>query len=298
MLATRGDALPEGPDWTHEVKWDGMRVLAEGDGTRVRLTSRTERDVSVSFPELGELAGRDLLVDGEIVSMVRGAPSFGALQERIHVRKAARARLLANTAPVTYVVFDLLRLRGRDLSAQPLSVRRNELRGLALSDENCAVPEGYDDGAMLMQATREQGLEGVVSKHLDSRYVFGHRSRGWLKFPHRARDSYVVGGWRPETDSGPCGSRIGAILVGEQVGAQVHYRGRVGSGIAGRRAGVLRELLGPLTRATSPFAEPVPGVDARGTVWVEPVLVVEVESLGLSSQGRLRQPSYQGVRAE
>ena len=298
MLATRGEVVPTGENWTHEVKWDGMRVLADGAGAGLRLTSRTENDVTVAFPEFLDLAGRDVLLDGEVVAFADGIPSFGALQERLHVQRAARARILAQRVPVTLVVFDVLRVGAADLRDEPLSTRREALAQLDLdrSHEHVQVSPAYDDGPMLLDATRSQGLEGMVSKRLDSRYLTGQRSRHWLKFPHRIRESYVVGGWRPEVGAE---SRLGAILVGSVgEGDSLWFRGRVGSGIAGRQGVMLRDLLLPLERASSPFAEPVPRVDAAGTRWVEPVLVVEVESLGVSAAGRLRQPAYQGVSAQ
>ena len=298
MLATRGDRVPTGPEWTHEIKWDGMRILADvrrDAGRGVRLTSRNENDVSASYPELLELPGRDLLLDGEVVVFDDGLPRFGALAERMHVRNARRAAALAESRPVTYLVFDVLRLDGRDLMREPLEVRRAVLEGLGLADVWWQVPQTYDDGVVLLDATDRQGLEGVVSKRLASRYEPGQRSRSWLKFAHRRRTSWVVGGWRPETGST---SRLGAVLVGEPTPDGLLYRGRVGSGIAGKVGPLLRELLEPLARPSSPFADEVPRPDALGTHWVEPVLVVDVESLGLGTQGRLRQPSYRGLRTD
>lgn len=295
MLATRGRHVPTGEEWTHEVKWDGMRLLADVRRDGVRLTSRNENDVTVTFPELHGLAGRDLLLDGEVVALADGVPSFAALADRMHVRSAGRAGRLAEVQPVTYLVFDVMRLDGRDLAREPLSTRREVLEGLGLADVSWQVPGVHDDGGLLLEVTRQQGLEGVVSKRLSSRYEFGQRSPHWLKFPHRRRDSYVVGGWRPETGSS---TRLGALLVGEPTDEGLVYRGRVGSGIAGGKGAVLRELLEPFARERSPFVDDVPRVDALGTHWVEPVVVVDVEALGLSSQQRLRQPSYQGVRSD
>ena len=298
MLATRGSHVPEGSSWSHEVKWDGMRVLADLDvrrPKRVVLTSRTENDVTVSFPELHDLPGRDVLLDGEVVALADGRPSFGALAERMHVRKSDRALRLAATTPVTFLVFDVMRLDGRDLSREPLSRRREILGGLDLAGVHWQVPAAYDDGAMLVEATRQQGLEGIVSKRLSSRYEFGVRSPHWLKFPHRRRESYVVGGWRNETGSA---SRLGALLVGTPTSDGLAYRGRVGSGIAGKVGPMLKDLLTPLARETSPFGDEVPTLDAAGTHWVEPLVVVDVEALGLSTQQRLRQPSFRGLRAD
>jgi bifunctional non-homologous end joining protein LigD len=295
MLATRGTFVPTGDEWQHEVKWDGMRVLVEvRDGT-ARLFSRNENDATVSFPELASLPVPDALLDGEVVAFADGMPSFGALAERMHVSRADRARRLAERIPVTLLAFDLLRLGDRDLLDVPLSTRRGLLVDLDLHDDRWQTPPAYDDGQMLFDATYQQGLEGIVSKRLSSRYRPGQRSKDWVKFAHRRRESYVVGGWRRETDSK---DRIGAVLLGEPTAEGLLYRGRVGSGIAGRKAVVLHEVLAGLTRTTSPFADDVPRIDALGTTWVEPVLVVDVESLGPSAQGRVRQPSYVGVRAD
>ena len=295
MLATRGSHVPTGTGWSHEVKWDGMRILANCSPERVQLSSRNQNDVTVTFPELQGLAGRDLLLDGEVVAFADGRPSFGSLAERLHVANPRRAALLADATPVTYLVFDLLRLGGVDLTAEPLSTRRELLREIGLAGDSWHVPDVYDDGAMLLEATRQQGLEGVVSKRLSSRYQAGRRSPHWLKFPHRPRSSYVVGGWRPETGSS---SRLGALLVGEPAPEGLVYRGRVGSGIAGARGPELLALLEPLNRADSPFVDAVPRLDAQGTHWVDPVVVVDVESLGLSSQQRLRQPAFIAVRQD
>ena len=295
MLATRGTHVPAGDEWQHEVKWDGMRVLVDVRRGAARLFSRNENDATVSFPELADVPTDDALLDGEVVAFADGAPSFAALAERMHVSRADRARRLAERIPVTLLVFDLLRLGDRDLMEQSLAARREILEGLDLNDDRWQTPPVYADGPMLFDATYQQGLEGIVSKRLSSRYRPGLRSKDWLKFAHRRRESYVVGGWRLETDSR---DRLGAVLVGQPTADGLLYRGRVGSGIAGRKATVLREVLAGLTRDSTPFADEVPRLDAVGATWVEPVLVVDVESLGPSAQGRIRQPSYVGTRAD
>jgi bifunctional non-homologous end joining protein LigD len=272
-----------------------MRVLVDVRHGTTRLFSRNENDATVSFPELTGLPLDDALLDGEVVAFADGMPSFGALAERMHVSRADRARVLAERCPVTLLVFDVLRVGDRDLLEEPLSVRRAVLEDLDLRDDRVQTPPVYGDGQMLFDATYQQALEGIVSKRLTSRYRPGLRSKDWLKFAHRRRESYVVGGWRPETDSR---DRLGALLVGRPGGDGLRYLGKVGSGVAGRKAVVLRDVLAGLTRARSPFAEPVPKEDAAGATWVDPVLVVEVESLGPSSQGRIRQPSYIGTRAD
>lgn len=296
MLATKGTSVPAGAEWAHEVKWDGVRVLADTSREgRTRFTSRNDNDVTLAWPDLAEppLGARDLLVDGEVIALnEQGLPDFRVLQDRMHVRKATTAARLADRVPATFMVFDLLRLDGEDLTGRPLHERRARLADLGLT--GWQVPASYDDGAMLLDATRQQGLEGIVSKRLSSRYTFDVRTPHWLKFAHRHRLSYVVGGWRPTEGT----SRLGALLVGEPTADGLMYRGRVGSGIGGRASAALTEALAAYARTSSPFADEVPRVDAKGTHWVEPVLVVDVDTHHTSRAQRLRQPSYQGVRAD
>lgn len=299
MLASAGTAIPRGPEWAHEIKWDGMRVLVDVDDGHVKLLSRNGNDVTVSFPELSALVGPgmpdNMLLDGEVVALDGGLPSFSALAERMHVSDARRARRLAIARPVTFMAFDLLRLYGVDLTSRPLAERRASLERIGLAGPNIQVPPTYDDGDALHAATLEQGLEGVVSKRLSSRYSPGRRSADWLKFPHRGSISVVIGGWRLETDSS---SRLGAVLVGRPGPNGLSYLGRVGSGLAGKAQEAVLDALRPLTIDASPFSDEVPGVDAEGTVWVRPEVVVDVQALGLSTQGRLRQPAYRGLRPD
>ena len=299
MLASQGTAIPHGPDWAHEVKWDGMRVLADVTQGRLKLLSRNANDVTTRFPELGTLAGPgmpdDMLLDGEVVALDSGVPSFSALAERMHVSDIRKASRLAVTRPVTFMVFDLLRLNGIDLTSQRLAVRREALEGIGLAGPNAQVPPAYDDGKALHAATLQQGLEGVVSKRLSSTYNPGRRSRDWLKFAHRASLSVVIGGWRLETDSA---HRLGAVLVGTPTPEGLLYRGRVGSGLAGTEQERVLVALRDLSVDAPPFADKVPKLDAQGTTWVRPEVVVDVRALGVSPRGRLRQPAYRGLRPD
>ena len=295
MLATSTDHVPVGSDWVHEVKWDGVRVLVDVTDGVVRMTSRNDNPVTLAWPDLSEppLGDRDLLVDGEVIALNdRGLPDFRVLQHRMHVRKVSEAARLAERIPATLMVFDLLRLDGDDLTGRPLAERRELLEGLGLT--RWQVPASYDDGAMLWDATGQQGLEGVVSKRLSSRYRFDTRSKDWLKRAHRHRGTFVVGGWRPQVGTA---DRLASVLVGELTGDGLMYRGRVGSGLTGATARRLQDLLQPLGVGASPFADEVPRVDALGTTWVEPVVVVDIDTHGLGYD-RLRQPSFQGVRSD
>jgi bifunctional non-homologous end joining protein LigD len=300
MLATKGTHVPGGPEWAHEVKWDGVRILGDvvaGKGGRARLFTRNGNDASLAWPEIhtSPLGDRDLLVDGEIIGLNdEGLPDFGVLQERMHVRSATAAARLAERIPATYMVFDIMRFDGEDLTALPLSERRERLEGLGL-EGSWQVPAAYDDGEMLFDATLHQGLEGIVSKRLSSRYTFDARSPHWVKLAHRHRYTYVVAGWRPQEGTS---DRLASVLVGEPTEQGLMYRGRVGSGIGGAATRLLSELVKPLEVAESPFADEVPRVDAVGTHWVEPRVVIDVDSHSRSPVKRLRQPSYRGVRSD
>lgn len=298
MLATKGDVVPTGDEWSHEVKWDGVRMLADvaAGGDRARLTTRNGNDATIAWPDLSpaRMGGRDLLVDGEVIGINdAGVPDFAVIQERMHVRSATTAARLAKSVPATFMVFDVMRLDGRDLTRLPLAERREILEGLDLG--GWQVPPTYDDGAMLREATLAQGLEGIVSKRLTSTYQPGVRSRAWLKFAHRHRFSFVVGGWRPQEGTK---DRLASLLVGEPTADGLLYRGRVGSGIGGAASRLLGEQLASREVGASPFADEVPAVDARGTRWVEPLLVVDVDSLNKMPVTRLRQPSYRGIRTD
>jgi bifunctional non-homologous end joining protein LigD len=299
MLASPTASIPTGDRWVHEVKWDGMRVLADVAGGRLSLTSRTERDVTVAFPELLGLADEyeDLLLDGEVVLLDRGLPSFASLAERFHVTDARKAAQLAAAKPVTYMAFDLLRLYGVDLTSRSWSERRATLDRLELATARWQTPPTFADGASLFAATREEGLEGVVSKRVDSPYRPGQRSPDWLKSPHRRTTSVVIGGWRPESTD-PSARRLGAVLVGLPGTGGLRFAGRVGAGLAGAAGAALLGELSPLKVDESPFAVPVPAEDAQGVRWVRPVLVADVQSLGLGSGGRLRQPAWKGLRTD
>jgi bifunctional non-homologous end joining protein LigD len=300
--AERAGGLPDDAErWAYEVKWDGMRVLADVREGRVRLTSRRENDVTVAFPELAGLAAvhPDVLLDGEVVVLRGGAPSFAALAERFHVRDAGRAAALARVAPATLIAFDVLRLYGVDLTARPWQERREALERLAPSGTAWQISPAYDDGAALLQATLEQGLEGIVAKRRASPYRPGARTADWVKVAHQRVQSCVVGGWRHENEDA---SRVGALLLGlwsEGPGKRVlRYAGKAGSGLATASQDDVRALLAAVANRTSPFDPPVPRPDAVGAHWLDPRLVVDVRHLGHTDGGRLRQPVVLGFRAD
>jgi bifunctional non-homologous end joining protein LigD len=295
MLATTGE-LPTGPGWSYEFKWDGVRVLAALNGGPPELWARSGASVTRAYPELAELGAAlppDTLLDGEVVVLdAYGRPSFTALAERMHVRETARAARLAATLPITYLIFDVLRLGGVSLLGLSYAARRAQLDQLGLAGARWMAPPAFSDGHATSAAARENKLEGVVAKRLDSIYTPGARSTDWVKVKFDRTGDYVIGGWRPGA------RRLGGLLVGSPSPDGLIYRGRVGGGIGAASETELLSKLRPIGVETSPFAVAIPREDARGANWVRPDLVVEVRYGNRTPDGRLRFPRFLRLRPD
>ena len=295
MLAITGE-LPTGPGWGYEFKWDGVRAIAEVRDGSLRLWARSGVEITAAYPELGPLAERldDALFDGEVVVLSEGGvPSFTALAERMHVREKGRAARLAASMPVTYMIFDLLRLRGANLTRWTYRERRLALDELELDGPRWAVPPVFQDGPATYEAAGEHGLEGVVAKRLTATYHPGVRSPDWVKVKLEVTRDFVVGGWRPGA------RKIGGLLVGVPgPDGRLVYRGRVGGGIGMATERELLAVLEPLRVPDPPFVSPVPREDARGAIWVRPETVVEVKYGQRTPDGRLRFPRLRRLRTD
>jgi bifunctional non-homologous end joining protein LigD len=293
MLASTGP-LPSGPGWAYEFKWDGIRAIAIISGGATRLYARSGVEVTAAYPELARIGEGldDTVLDGEVVTMDEaGRPSFQLLAERMHVREPARAARLAVALPVSYLAFDVLRAAGRDVRASAYTIRREVLEALSLGPR-AVIPPSFDDGPATVAASRDNALEGVVAKRVGSHYQPGLRSPDWVKVKLEESCEFVVGGWRP-------GKRaLGALLVGVPVADGLTFRGRVGGGISGAAERALLDALSDLSVSQSPFADAVPREDARGAVWVEPRLVVEVKFSHRTRDGRLRFPRFLRIRPD
>ena len=301
MKAVTGTLPADEAGWAFEIKWDGVRVLSSVQKKGVRLRSSRGNDITGRYPELGALAGalegHSVILDGEVVAFDDdGRPSFGRLQTRMHVASAAEVARRAETVPITYVVFDLLELDGHEVMPLPYIDRRKLLTEL-LPDDGCwTVPAHHPagDGAALLEAVKQRGLEGVMSKRVDSPYLPGKRSSSWIKAKARLREEFVVGGWQPG-ERGREG-QIGSLLVGVYDGGTLFYTGKVGTGFTMRELDRLAGLLEPLAVEESPFDPPPPRLIARLARYVRPQLVAEVEFGEWTSEGILRHPSYLGLR--
>ncbi|NED96925.1 DNA ligase D [Phytoactinopolyspora alkaliphila] len=299
MKATLSELPADEDGWGFEVKWDGVRAVAYGERGRVRLVNRNGRDVTQQYPEIAPLArqlgSRRVILDGELVAFDQGRPSFEKLQSRINVGAEAKVRQRQRDVPVTYVIFDLMYVDGRSLLRAGYEERRRELEALDLGGASWQVP-GYhrEDGRALLEATREQGIEGVIAKRLNSVYQPGRRTRDWLKVKNHVRQEVVIGGWT--SGQGQRKDELGALLAGyyDDDGSALRYAGKVGTGFDAKTLKMLRRRLDPLKRADSPFTGRQP--QPKDTTFVDPVLVCEVEFAEWTNSGTMRQPAYRGMR--
>jgi bifunctional non-homologous end joining protein LigD len=303
MLAVAGQLPSSDAGWAYEMKWDGLRALAFVDDGVLRLRSRTGRDITHAYPELPGLAAAagtgQAILDGEIVAFGGGAwPEFEALQQRMNISSAAQARVLAAQVPVTYLAFDLLWLDGKPVTERPYSGRRQLLEGLGLHGAYWQTPPSFttETGADLQAVSKQNGLEGIMAKRAESRYEPGRRSHAWRKIKNVRRQEVVIGGWKP--GEGGRAGHIGSLLVGVYDNGELVYSGHVGTGFTQQALRMLGQRLAPLRRATSPFATPIPAEDSRYAQWVDPELVADVEFAQWTRTGRLRAPSYKGLRSD
>ncbi len=290
MLATLRpvDTLDAG-QYAFEGKYDGYRMLVAADHGRLRLQSRNGRDVTGEFPQLrplGELlAEHRVILDGEVVALdARGIPSFAALQNR------------TGHARIQFWAFDILHLDGRSLLRVKYRDRRRLLETLS-AGTGLIVPALLDgDGAQALAYSRKRGWEGVVAKKWESTYRPGRRSPAWIKDKNWNTQEVVIGGWR----AGEGGRRggIGSLLLGIPHGGALRFVGRVGTGFSDQELAGLATRLASLHSDESPFDQSLTRRDAAGVTYVRPELVGEVRYGEMTSDGRLRHPSWRGLRAD
>jgi bifunctional non-homologous end joining protein LigD len=302
MLATLVTEAFDGDDWAFEPKWDGVRTVAFCD-EETQLVSRNSRDITVAYPELHEmhkqLVALDAIIDGEIVAFEDGAPSFEKLQSRMHVRGPSEIKRLMQMIPVAYVAFDILYLDGRDLTRRPYGERRELLEGTLVTTKWLQLsPSVRGEGIALFEAAKEQSLEGIVAKRLSSIYEGGQRSKHWLKVKTTFEgDVIIVGTTKGDgTRSGTIGSLITAVYDGNQL----RYSGSVGTGFTQKSLEVLMKKILPLhTDEPQLPPEDLKGKPAlRSAHWLKPKLVAAVEFRQLTSAGKLRAPSFKGLRED
>jgi bifunctional non-homologous end joining protein LigD len=271
--------LPTAPGWSFEFKWDGIRLVSGARGGEIAMRTRRGREVSRQFPELHAITALDdVILDGEALVLVDDITDWGATIGRLRARPTAKR---IESAPVTVMVFDVLRFRGEDLRRRPYQERRAILEELEMPAQ-WEVPPVSEDGQAMTAVSLQHGLEGVVAKRLGSPYVSGP-SRQWVKVRHQNLVDATVIGWRPRERGGI------TLLLAESTRTGPVYLGRC---VAPRS---LVETLEPLAAAGPPSWLPARPL---GMHWVRPVLQVEVSAASREPDGRLRHPRLVRVRLD
>jgi bifunctional non-homologous end joining protein LigD len=293
MLATSANEVPRGDDWVFEVKWDGYRAIADVHGGEATLTSRQGNDLTKRFEPVAKAIERaiktpDCVLDGEVCALDEdGRATFSAMQQG-----------KAGTRYV-FVAFDVLEVEGETLIDRPLTERQDRLATLIdRRNRTVQVSEAFDDGQALFHAAQQQHFEGILAKRRDSRYTPGRRSREWLKIKTHGRQEFVIAGYT--RGQGRRSGRFGSLILGYWQSDELVYAGNVGTGFTDAEIDRLLAKLKPLERKGSPFREvpKMPKVRKDAVRWVEPKLVAEVEFVEWTHDGRLRAPSYQGLRED
>ena len=296
MLATPEEEPFSKPGWVFEIKYDGVRVVAERHGEDVRMFGRSGEDITARYPEVTEalqgLQVEDFVLDGEIVAYDgTGRPSFGRLQKRMLLTKPRDVAAAMARVPVRAVFFDCLGLEGHDLRTLEL-IERKECLARVLPPAGVAQAGDHiaEHGAAFFEAASEMGLEGIVAKRAASRYV-GKRSTDWIKIKCQRRQEFVIGGYTAPRGGG---RHFGALHVGVYDGDTLRHVTRVGSGFDGSLQDSIWAQLQANRRDTSPFGDS--GPNGREDRWVEPKLVCEVRFTEWTSDGGLRHPIFLGLR--
>jgi bifunctional non-homologous end joining protein LigD len=293
MLATLAKDVPAGNDWLFEVKWDGYRAIAALEGGEATLTSRKGNDLTARFESVAKAIERsvktpDCVLDGEVCALdEEGRATFSAMQQG---KSGTR---------YVFIAFDVLEVEGEPLVDLPLTERHERLTAL-LDRRNRVVQlsEAFEDGQALFKAAQEQHFEGIVAKKRDSRYFPGKRTRDWLKIKTHGRQEFVIAGYT--RGQGRRSGRFGSLILGYWRGEELVYAGNVGTGFTDEEIDRLLGKLKRLERKDSPFetVPKMPKVRKDAIAWVEPKLVAEVEFVEWTHDGRLRAPSYQGLRED
>lgn len=299
MAALAVDALPEGAEWSYELKLDGYRALIIKDGASIRIRSRNDKDLMPMYPAVAAASRRvqaeQAVIDGEIVAVdAAGRPSFQALQHRgTHP-----------THTIMFYAFDLLHLNGKDMTDMPLEVRRVQLApvieksGLLLSLQ---LPGSVAD---IVNTVRAMQLEGIVAKRKDSRYEAGERSNNWQKLKLERQQEFVIGGYRPSGDSS-----VDALLVGYFDKQQLRFAAKVRAGLVPHVRRELARKLKSLRQNPCPFVDlpndgssrwggGVSAEDMKEMIWTKPELVVQIQFVEWTAEGRLRHSKFLGLRAD
>jgi bifunctional non-homologous end joining protein LigD len=288
-LATREEKAPAGDNWIHEIKYDGYRLIASCSGDAVRLYTRNGLDWTGRFQTiadaLAKLNLKDVMLDGEVaVAHANGRTDFSSLQRSLESGVAKG---------VSYFAFDILFEGARDLRKLPLMERKARLEKV-LANAKAPIrisPYFEGNGEAVLKAFHQQGLEGVISKKTDRRYI-GGRTKNWLKVKLVNEQEFVIIGYQQSLK----GRAFASLMLADHKNGELVYRGNVGAGFDDKTLAALSAELATLARA-KPAAK-VPREAMKGAKWVEPKLVAQVKYGELTPDGLVRHSVFLGLRGD
>ena len=289
-LAELGDKPFSSPNWVYEIKWDGVRAIAQIENGKTTLWARSGRDVTAEYPEFKDMAARfrarDAIIDGEIVTLdAEGRSNFHSLQHRLGVQNPSRQ--LMQTVPLDYFAFDVMYANGYDLRRAPLVERKNFLQQILSGNERIHFSEHIaEQGEAMYEAARSKGLEGIVAKLANSTYV-GTRTSSWVKLKIVSEIDAVVAGY---TEGRGSRKFFGALVLGLYDGRELKFIGSVGTGFDEAKQEKITGQLERLRAKTSPFAK-IPAL-RENVEWVEPELVARVKYANWTNDNHLRAPVF------
>lgn len=300
MLSETQDKPPASDDYVFELKWDGIRALITYEEGKIKMQTRNQIDITAQFPELldGEKAFRatTAVFDAEIVSLdTEGKPIFKKVIHRMQARGESNIQKMSRTSPCYCYVFDCLYLDGRSLINEPLTKRKEWLKDVIRFDTPYRVSEVVEDGEALFQAAAAHGLEGIMAKKRDSKYLPGKRSDCWYKVKVRQSAEVLIIGYTK--GKGDRGQTFGALHIAERVGHELHYRGKVGTGFDDA---TIKEVLNTLKKVDSVKSIDVIGelLDKKTSTWLDPRLIVEVSYSKLTPDKMFREPVFIRLRPD
>ncbi len=299
MLSENQVAPPAGDDYLYEVKWDGIRAMVSLDEGQVRIKSRNQNDITQQFPELLDglkaFRANNGLFDCEIVCLdSAGRPQFKKVINRLMSGSPSVIEKLSKSNPVYCYVFDCLYLDGRSLVNEPLTKRKDFLKDSMRADTPYRFSQAIDDGHSLFEAARVHSLEGIMAKRKEGRYLPGKRSDNWLKIKVRNSVECLVIGYTK--GKGNRAKTVGALHIAERINGELVYRGKVGTGFTDK---IIQEIVDEISQLKE-IKKPVKGkvLEEKSSIWVEPVLFVEISYAMITSQGIYREPVFIRMRPD
>ena len=272
--------------FVYQVKWDGVRMLAFVDGEKVVLQNRNGRIKTSTFPELQclkDCGSQPFILDGEVVSIRDGKPDFGGILRRNFASQPG-----PGAPPVSFVVFDIIKIHGEDLRPHPLRVRQQQLASLAFPPGPVTGIDNFQDGEQLFVSTQERKWEGIVAKDLSSPYIPG-KSPYWKKIKHKQIGVFPIIGQVIRQ------GQLTSLLVGNDFGRGLVMAGAVGSGLSNAGRKMLQELL----KGIAVEKPPVPIKKyAENWKWVRPLLQAEVVYMEWTESLTLRAPVFKKLYLE